>query len=257
VIATVVHTGAHAGKRARLRELRGADELRAAESGVIALLRELLEPVGHNDLHREALGDLTVSDRDRVLAELYVAAFGDAVACRWACEKCREPFEIELSMRALSASALAGGTTQCVREPDGHYATPAGTRFRLPTLDDQQHLSGLPQERVQSALVERCVERVCADEDVDTLMAEVGPLLDLDLSASCPACDAAQSVPFEIQQFLHGVMMRERRWLTREVHRLATAYGWGLSEILELPRSLRREYVALVEAEGMGRRRHA
>jgi hypothetical protein len=245
VIATVVHTGAHAGKRARLRELRGADELRAVESGVLTLLRELLDPVGYDDLRSDALGELTVSDRDRLLAELYVAAFGDAVACRWACERCREPFEIELSMRTLCARALAGGTTHCVREPDGHYATPAGTRFRLPTLDDQQHLSGLPQERVQAALVERCIERVCADEDVDTLMAEVGPLLD------------PTSVPFEIQQFLHGVMTRERRWLTREVHRLATAYGWGLSEILALPRSLRREYVALVEAEGVARRRHA
>lgn len=257
MIATVVHTGAHAGKRARLRELRGADELRAVEGGTIALLRELLEPVAHNDVRTEGLGALTVSDRDRLLAALYVSAFGDAVACRWACEHCGESFEIELSMRALCDRALSRASTRCVREADGCYTTPAGTRFRLPTLDDQQHLSGLPQEHVQAALVERCVERVCAGEDVDTLMAEVGPLLDLDLAASCPACERAQSVPFEIQQFLHGVMAKERRWLTREVHRLATAYGWGLSEILALPRSLRREYVALVEAEGVGRRRHA
>lgn len=257
MIETVVHTGRHAGKRVRLRELRGADELRAAEGGVTALLRELLDPAGNDDVDADGLGELTVSDRDRLLAALYMACFGDAVSCRWSCEQCKEPFELELSMRTLCDRALSGVVTRCVREADGRYATPAGTRFRLPTLQDQQHLSGLPHERVQAALVERCVERACAGEDVDALMAEVGPLLDLDLAASCPACGAAQSVPFEIQRFLHGVMSRERRWLAREVHRLATAYGWGLSEILALPRSLRREYVALVEAEGAGRRRRA
>jgi hypothetical protein len=36
------------------------------------------------------------------------------------------------------------------------------------------------------------------------------------------------------------------------VHRLARGYGWSLAEILSLPRTRRRDYVALVEREHGG-----
>lgn len=257
MISTVIRSGRHAYKRVRLREMCGTDELRAATGDVAELLRGLIEPAGIDDLAGEELGEVTVSDRDRLLASLYVESFGDAVTCRNPCTRCGEPFELELSIRDLCERTLADEGSRCQRDADGAYTTEAGTRFRLPTLVDQASLAGLPWERTLRVLRERCVEHEAEGEDADELMTEVGPLLDLDLSAVCPHCEAELSIPFEISQFFRSAMARERAWLVREVHRLASCYGWSLSEILELPRSLRREHVALAEAEAITRRRRA
>lgn len=238
-----------------MREMCGTDELRAAAGEVPELLRGLLAPTNVDDLDTNELDEVTVSDRDRLLATLYTESFGDVVTCRNGCTRCGEAFELELSMQDLCEQMMAGGDGRCRRGAHGDYATEAGTRFRLPTLADQSRLTGLPQERTLAVLRERCVEHEADGEDVEELMAEVGPLLDLELSATCPHCDADLSIPFEISQFFRLAMARERTWLVREVHRLATSYRWSLSEILALPRSLRREHVALAEAEAAARRR--
>lgn len=257
MISAWMHTGPHAGKRARLREPRGVDELRAADGDTVGLLRGLLVPAGDTDVAADRVGELTLSDRDRLLAALYVHAFGDRVECRWVCARCREPFELTLSMRALVEQTFADAEPGCTRDEHGHYATAAGTRFRLPNLDDHACLDGLPSDRVEHELWRRCVAYVADGDDIDALMSAVGPLLDVELAASCPSCAEAQSVPFEIQRYFHAATARERPWLTREVHRLASAYGWSLAEILDLPRSLRREHVALVDADRTARRRPA
>jgi hypothetical protein len=62
-------------------------------------------------------------------------------------------------------------------------------------------------------------------------------------------CGTEQSVHFDIVSFFHAMLARERSLLLREVHRIATAYHWGYQEILRLPRSQRRAFVTLLEAE--------
>ncbi len=79
-------------------------------------------------------------------------------------------------------------------------------------------------------------------------MAEVGPILDLDLEATCPECGARQAIHFDICAHLLGALASERLWLAHEVHTIASAYGWSLAEILGLPREDRRVYVRLIEA---------
>jgi hypothetical protein len=43
--------------------------------------------------------------------------------------------------------------------------------------------------------------------------------------------------------------VNDRRQLVQEIHLLASAYGWSLSEILNLTRGQRRAFVALVDAD--------
>lgn len=253
----MLHTGPHAGLRVRMRETRGRDEILAAEGETADLLRQLLVPMAIGDLAPEHVLEVTASDRDRIVALLYADALGDAVECRSGCERCSEPFEVELSIRNLCERVYTVERDPRPANERGEYTTAAGSRFRLPTIGDLAALAGLPRERLAAALAERCVLHASADDDVEELIAATGPLLDLDLSATCPTCEAPQSVRFEIQRFFQSSMARERRWLTREVHRIAVAYSWRLTEILDLPRSVRREHVALIEAEGVGARRRA
>jgi hypothetical protein len=84
-------------------------------------------------------------------------------------------------------------------------------------------------------------------------METVAPLLSLDLPTSCPLCGAEQEVPFDLVSFFMAALIRERPLLAREVHYLARAYRWSHTEILSLPRSERRAFVALVLAEYQAR----
>jgi hypothetical protein len=125
---------------------------------------------------------------------------------------------------------------------------------------DEYAVAGLAAEEAERALLERCV--VAAGEGgtafdasgldasaVQEALEQLAPMLDLDLNARCPECGQDQSFHFNIQSYLLGALLGERRQLAAEVHRLAMAYGWSLHDILSLERAERRTFVALVETE--------
>ena len=56
----------------------------------------------------------------------------------------------------------------------------------------------------------------------------------------------SQIFHFNLQEYLLTSLTKEKDNLVAEVHMLARFYGWGLNEILELPRSSRKSYVALM-----------
>jgi hypothetical protein len=81
------------------------------------------------------------------------------------------------------------------------------------------------------------------------LLDDVAPLLDLELSARCVECGYVQTVHFDIQTYLLGAIISERRRLLNEINRIARAYAWSLEEILSLRRTDRRYLVELIENE--------
>ena len=116
----------------------------------------------------------------------------------------------------------------------------------------------LPADEAERELLARCVvmgDPAQEPQAVQAAMMEVAPVVDLDLQVRCPECDHVQAVHFDIQTYLLSALSAERKQLAWEVHRLAVAYGWGLEEILSLPRGQRRMYVALIEAEAPRPRR--
>ena len=80
-------------------------------------------------------------------------------------------------------------------------------------------------------------------------METIAPLVDLELDAQCPECGESQQVYFDLQYYLLSAIGRGRAQLMREIHTLASAYGWSLSDILGLPRSQRRILAGLVDEE--------
>jgi hypothetical protein len=141
---------------------------------------------------------------------------------------------------------------------DGIYTLSDGRRFRLPTVSDQESVLGLETDAGAGALLERCM--VAGDpmdnpQLLQNAMDEVGPVLDVDLDAACPKCGAHESVRFGIQTYLLRMLAYEKRFLVREIHLIAVAYGWGHEEILGLTREDRRAFVSLIQAEREARRR--
>jgi Cft2 family RNA processing exonuclease len=71
--------------------------------------------------------------------------------------------------------------------------------------------------------------------------------MNLEMQAICPECAREQNVRFDMQTFLLVRLKKERPRLLYEIHRIASSYHWSQQEILQLPRTLRKQYVELIE----------
>ena len=242
---------------ARVRELTGRDEfavLGASTVHAIQLISSLLSDQ-RGDLGQLRATDLVAADRDLVLAAVYERAFGDRIESTLTCTRCAQPFDIYFSLRRLIESTHAeNGGRPWKSLSDGGFETSDGVFVRLPTGKDELELTGLAAPEVESRLLQRCLSESSwqkTDAEFEALLEQVAPLLHLVLIARCVECNHAHEVQFDIQSYVLGAILAERRRLLFEIHRLARAYSWTLDEILSLRRSDRRQMVELIENENV------
>ncbi|HEX5732109.1 MAG TPA: hypothetical protein VF131_04660 [Blastocatellia bacterium] len=257
-----LNPGIPGGRWARLRPLRGHDE--ASINGpdavdLIAFLDSLLTNAQGTTVGPGKAADLAVCDCDRLFASIYFDYFGERIEGRMACADCRELFDLSFFLAELMGRLAQTPTTE-VSGPDreGIFTLANGCRFRLPTAGDQRQLAGLDSAAAAAALLSRCIVEGEPSEDAEslqTMMEQVGPLLDLDLEAICPRCGTHQTVRFDIQSYLFRALAYERQFLNYEVHCIAMAYGWGYEEILSLTREDRRTFVGLIQSSRPQKRR--
>jgi hypothetical protein len=249
------------GKWARLRPLRGRDEILVDESGFVdrlAFIDGLLTETTGTAVKPGRVGDLALCDCDRLCASIYADCFGEFIEGRVPCTDCGERFEMRFSLIDLMREMT--DRIDPADEPDdrGVFTSPSGRRFRLPTARDQEEIAGLTADAAISALRARCiVDHDAADvpQNVETSMEQVGPTLDKDLDVVCPHCSATQAVRFDVQSYLFRALGYERQFLLYEIHRIAMAYGWTYEETLGLTREDRRRLVRLIESDRVSRRR--
>jgi hypothetical protein len=243
-----------AGARALLREPCARDELLPRDAGptaVTELVAALLVERPAPWLGRADVWQLSLGDRDRLVAALHAQCFGDAIESVVACTACTKRFEINFSLAALLESIEPPPSSPRARlaGEDGTYGLPDGRRFRLPTTGDERAVTGWPVQEAAGELARRCLVDGIADSALEEAMAAVSPVIDLDVPATCANCGHEQNVHFDMVSFFVATLARERPILLGEVHRLATTYHWSREEIMGLPRSLRRAHVALIEAD--------
>ncbi len=241
------------GRWVCLRALRGHDEESVAGRGTLAavqLLDRLLVDGPGTCAPPEGAAALSVTDRDLLLAAVYRAAYGPRVDATVHCTSCAAPFDVDFDLDALVADVLSD------RPPpdDGLYTLPGGRRFRLPTAEDEFAVLGLEPEAAERALLARCLltEGDPGGSDDATLAAAVAraaPALDVDLPATCPECGGAQTLRFQLQDYLLGAIAKDGERRLHEIHLLAQSYAWGLDEILSLSRQRRRGFAALCAGE--------
>lgn len=247
--------GCSGSRVAYLREPRGVDEL-AVDPGhpaAASLLVARLIVAGAGEGARE----MTVHDRDLVLAALYRHLFGDKIESVVRCRGCDTLVEASFSLVALIAHRVPDYRAG---RPDGsgRFVTESGLSFRLPTVGDREDVAALPPPEAFDHLVQRCLGRPGTSQEVMELqerLDEVAPLLDLDVTVACPHCSRREPIRFSIARFTVEALARESRLLPLEIHRLAVAYGWPFEQIVGLERSLRRALLRCVEAERGARRR--
>src|SRR5262245_19675402 len=244
------------GATAPVRELTGRDEysvVGVSTPNAIDLLSGLIET--RSELENVSIQaiDLVAADRDRLLAAVYRTAFGDRIESTRTCAKCEQPFDIDFSLEnVISSISKTDESVECVKLDDGSFRAANGFSFRLPTGRDELAAVGATSQEVESLLLNRCTENRGWPEGAiafEELLELVAPRIDVELLARCPECNHVHKVQFDIQTYLLGALVTERRRLLSDINCIATAYSWSLDEILSLTRSDRRHLVELIENE--------
>jgi len=260
-----LHHGAPVATWLTLRELRGHDEA-VLESGdpwaATALIGRLASlPAEDSQPRAFDAWAMSVSDRDRVAAALYRELYGSRIDTSIDCGKCKARMDIDFELSSVERTPDLGGVEVCKEQIDGvtYWLHEGLGRFRVPTVRDQVQLMRWPADARAEALTQRCLPDVANDVRtcgaLEELLERVAPTHDVDLAATCPECETEQEVRFDLHAYLGASLLRESRYLTHEMHRIACAYGWGRAEILELRREERRHFVRLIEREGRAARR--
>ncbi len=136
--------------------------------------------------------------------------------------------------------------------------------FRLPNSGD---LLDLPRNSDESLarrqVLKKCLKQarrdgkdVCYDELPEEIlsaivqsMTEMDPQADFRLGLQCRQCGYQWSETFDILSFLWSEIHTYALRLLREVHVLASAYGWSEAEILTLGSIRRQAYLELIRNE--------
>ena len=194
--------------------------------------------------HPESPELVTVGDRDALLTELRVLTFGRSLDAVVACPSCAALLEIELA--AVDLRGKGPSVQPLELELDGRRI-----RLRLPNAGDLAAVAGAADvEEGCALLLERCVldgELAAGHGDlVAARMADADPGAWIELALTCPGCGEEWSAPFDIVSFLWAELDACARRLVRDVHALASAYGWRERDVLSLSSARREAYLELV-----------
>ena len=194
------------------------------------------------ELSRGEAAALTIGERDRRLLDLREASLGPEMEASTACPACASALDFQLSVAQLRAAAQASVPYQA--EHDGWHVA-----FRVPDTDDLLALTGgrnVPELRhhlLVRSLIEAShgsapvpVDRVPTEvlDLVSSRLSEYDPQGDVQLNLLCPECEHSWWALFDIGSFLWAELGAVAKRLLRDVHTLASAYGWKEDEVLHL-----------------------
>ena len=189
----------------------------------------------------DSLASLTIGQRDTRLLALREMMFGSELTGVTDCPECGEKIELSLNCSDLHSVTKSEPPAELEVQSNGREL-----RFRLPTSADLLAVSS-PEE-----LLERCLLSGGnhLTEDVVAVAGEkmscADSMADVHLALNCPSCGHKWEAPFDIVAFLWHEISATARRLLREVHTLASEYGWTESEILALNPARRRTYLEMI-----------
>jgi hypothetical protein len=212
------------------------------------------------DTSPENLAQWSIGQRDASLLKLREWAFGSQLLCVASCPECGERLEL----------AFDTGDIRSREDPDrGELGEPLSVRlkgyeiqFRLPSSLD---LAALPSDgnlaQTRSKLFERCLisaqhkgkavpARELPDEILEaiaTKMLEADPQGDVQLALTCPACSHRWQITFDILSFFWSEINVWAQRVMREIHVLASSYGWREADILSLSPWRRQLYLQMAK----------
>lgn len=216
----------------------------------------LLLAAAYTELTPEQIGQLSIGQRDRYLLALRKETFGSQLDSIATCPSCAARLQFRVNGADICSSSL--------KEPERILeVTHTGYRvlFRLPTSRDLACLNPAADPRTnRQQLLQRCIVaarrggvEIAAEElptEVETAvtqqMAAADPQADVQLALACPHCQNTWETPFDILSYFWTEIHAWAGRLLREVHSLASVYGWREAEVLALSPWRRQAYLELI-----------
>lgn len=239
-----------------MRSLSAAEWLEAWERalGQAELERPLTLLAAATDATRDRVAQLPIGARNQQLLALRGGMFGNEMNAVATCPRCGETLELPLRVSDLRAQAISDQPPRELRV-NGYQIL-----YRLPNTDDLVAAQTAQNANVaRETLLQRVVMNVTATNEstaptqldahaVETLTAQLeldDPLAVLRVHLVCPDCQHTWDSVFEIASFFWVELDAWAKRILREVHALASAYGWSESDILALSPQRRQMYLEL------------
>ena len=244
-----------------MRPLSAAQLLEAWERGLSEPVWRRVFPLLASacvDSSFDALAALSIGERDRRLLTLRHWTFGSQLASVANCSRCGETLEWTVETTDLVMQSVAEHSASLSVDVDQYHV-----QFRLPNTLDLAGVANCNDPALaRQHLLENCVvsaeqkgEQFAASAlpvSVTTAiverMAEADPQADLQVDLACPACGEEWRAQFDIESFFWSELCSWAQRILSEVHRLARAYGWSETEILNLSPWRRQFYLSQATA---------
>lgn len=210
----------------------------------------------------EQVDSFSLGRRDALLAHIRARTFGPAVESVVTCPACGAMVEVAVDVRTIFPEPTQiTSRDQTGRFPVEIHAGDFTVQAVAPTHRDIEAISVTATlEEGFRMLLQRCILRAenrghpCEVDDLpqdlcnllEERMADTDPQGDVQLSIHCPACDHRWPVPFDMPAYFWSEIQLTAKGLLRDIHALASAYGWKESDILALSATRRRAYLELV-----------
>lgn len=204
------------------------------------------------DSAAEALARLSIGRRDALLLQLRAWTFGPQLDNVADCPNCGRRLEFTLQCAELQQT----GPDDAAPEILSVSAVGCEVRFRLPDSLDLMAVAGEAEPAsARRALFDRCLVEVQPASDarlpppvIDAVlqkMSEADPQANIRLALNCPDCAHRWEAAFDIASFFWAELDHWARHTLREVHGLASAYGWSERDILAMSAWRRRAYLGM------------
>jgi hypothetical protein len=211
-----------------------------------------------NPESKEELCKICIGKRDALLLALQEEIFGGILHSTAVCPECGQMLDLEFRSSDISSSREADPAEEISLRFDGFEI-----RFRLLRAGDLLEISASSDENsARDMLLEMCILDVRKDgsytawndlppeavKAVEERMALADPggvtLMDI----RCPDCEQSWTEVFDIVSFLWREIDAWAKKTLREIHIIASAYGWSEDEILSLSPLRRRIYLEIMGA---------
>lgn len=248
-----------------MRSLTARELLEVWEAGLLQSMAQralLLLALANPELSYEALARQRIGQRDAQLLTLREWLFGSQLISVASCPNCGERLQLTLNVPDLRVAS--GVHPETLTLTAGEYVI----QYRLPDSTDLLALASCDSvEAGRRLMLSRCVQSVqvdaanqtadAVDQSIDGLpdevssalaaqMAQADPQADVQFDLNCPVCAHHWLAAFDVMAFLWNEIDRWAQRMLREVHLLASAYGWSEADILSMSASRRQAYLNLI-----------
>jgi hypothetical protein len=207
----------------------------------------------------EQAASLSIGQRDRLLLALRERLFGSEMVSLATCPVCSDHLELRFHTSDLCNIPATESTTLAL-SVEGY-----DVEYRLPTSQDVMEIAYSATETTElvatkNLLLERCLLSVLHQgqptsakelpesvvEAIAAAMSQADPQADIQLALACPACGHQWQVLFDVVTFLWSEIHTWAKRVLREVHLLASAYGWREADILAMSPQRRQLYLEMI-----------